>query len=141
MKIIISVSKNTESSQENFLLLRKIIYSDKVTSKVLMVFDAGFNSIYSSLNEFLFLDSALSEKLFLMFCFAFVPITILLYEILRRFSYSLFLDERLKKLRSRFPLVILFKFSYFSNKGFSMSASIDICDRFTFWKPDTYNKQ
>ena len=32
-------------------------------------------------------------------------------------------------------------FAYYSNKGFPISTSDDICDRFTFWKPDTYNKQ
>ena len=57
MKIIITVSINsTESSQEHYLLLRKIINSNKAATKVLMVFDTGFNSIDSSLNEFLFLD-------------------------------------------------------------------------------------
>ena len=38
-------------------------------------------------------------------------------------------------------IVALFKFAYFSNKSLSISTSDDICDRFTFWKPDTYNKQ
>ena len=42
----------------------------------------------------------------------------------------------------KIPFVLLKKkFAYFSNKGFSISTSDDICDRFTFWKPDTDNKQ
>ena len=33
-------------------------------------------------------------------------------------------------------IFVLFKFAYFSNKSLSISTSDDICNRFTFWKPD-----
>ena len=34
-------------------------------------------------------------------------------------------------------IFVLFKFAYFSNKRLSISTSDDICNIFTFWKPDS----